>query len=404
MQRDMRDIKKLLFALVRSAVTGEPLTEGEKRLVGEKTLAEAFRLATAHDLLHLAVFAAKKNGLNSQNLSEANEPFKAVYRAELLTEELKSLSAVLNDSRVSFIPLKGSIIRQYYPEPWMRTSCDIDVLVRECDLAAASSALCAALGWSKNGEKSSHDVTLCSPSGAHIELHYTLIEDFVLKRANRILDNIWDYAILAEPSSGGYEFRLKDEAFYFYHVAHMAKHVVLGGCGIKPFVDLYILNKKFDRRSENFANLLELGGLKIFAEKCSALSENWFGGAESDKDAVCSLLEEYVISGGVYGTIENKASVGQGKKGGKLKNIFGRIWLPYEDLVYHYPSLKGKKALLPFYQIRRWCKLIFKGGASRGLKEIRINASVNKNQVACAMSMLAELGLEQNKPEPKNKK
>ncbi|MBO4954226.1 MAG: nucleotidyltransferase family protein, partial [Clostridia bacterium] len=32
---------------------------------------------------------------------------------------------------IDFMPLKGAVIRQYYPEPWMRTSCDIDIHVKK---------------------------------------------------------------------------------------------------------------------------------------------------------------------------------------------------------------------------------------------------------------------------------
>ena len=71
----------------------------------------------------------------------------AVYRYERINYELNCLTEALNQAEMPFIPLKGSILRQYYPEPWMRTSCDIDILVREEDIDAATQAIEKKLGY-----------------------------------------------------------------------------------------------------------------------------------------------------------------------------------------------------------------------------------------------------------------
>ena len=46
----------------------------------------------------------------------------AIYRYEKINYELNRLRSALNEAQIPFIPLKGSVLRQYYPEPWMRTS------------------------------------------------------------------------------------------------------------------------------------------------------------------------------------------------------------------------------------------------------------------------------------------
>ena len=43
----------------------------------------------------------------------------------------KELKEALEKAEIPFLPLKGSVIRKYYPEPWMRTSCDIDLLIHK---------------------------------------------------------------------------------------------------------------------------------------------------------------------------------------------------------------------------------------------------------------------------------
>lgn len=46
----------------------------------------------------------------------------AIYRYEKINYELNRLRSALNEAQIPFIPLEGSVLRQYYPEPWMRTS------------------------------------------------------------------------------------------------------------------------------------------------------------------------------------------------------------------------------------------------------------------------------------------
>lgn len=127
----------------------------------------------------------KNNGLCGEQGKELdNEMFRAAFRCEQLEHELKKICGTLEKARIPFIPLKGSVLRRYYPEPWMRTSCDIDVFVREADLDRAIEALWENLSY-RIGEISDHDVQIYTPNGQHIELHRNLIEDHRINQAQR---------------------------------------------------------------------------------------------------------------------------------------------------------------------------------------------------------------------------
>ena len=244
--------------------------------------------------------------------------------------------------------------------------CDIDILVHESEVDRIADLLVSEMKYKKE-EKSPHDISLYSGGGVHLELHYNLIEDGCIGDMKSVLRSVWDRASAVDGTS---EFTLSDEMFYYYHIAHMAKHFVsTGGCGIRPFVDIWVLNHRisFDRERRNA--LLSEGGLRTFAKEAEALSEVWFGDGEHTD--VTQQMQNYVLCGGVYGTTENRVAVQQVKRGGKFRYALSRIWLPYDTLKFHYPSLDGKRALLPFYEMRRWCKLIFCGGAKRGMNELR---------------------------------
>ena len=117
----------------------------------------------------------------------------AVYRLEKLNYELTKLCAALEQAEIPFIPLKGSVLRQYYPEPWMRTSCDIDVFVHEENLKRTISYLTEHLGYSYESQ-SSHDVSLFSKNRNHIELHYDIWGDNVIDSVEPVLKKMWDVA------------------------------------------------------------------------------------------------------------------------------------------------------------------------------------------------------------------
>ncbi len=216
-------------------------------------LIQLYQLSKAHDVVHLIGDALNKSGVFEKLPDDMQENeraaivkvkenfdkqiFTAVYRYESINYELEQICQALKKANISFIPLKGSVIRRYYPEPWMRTSCDIDILVKETDLSRAVDVLSVSLKYT-SGEKTSHDIKMHSENGVHLELHDSLIESDVVGKADIPLQNVWNYAQRVEQTS---QYTLIDEMFYYYHIAHMAKHFIHGGCGIRPFVDLFYL-------------------------------------------------------------------------------------------------------------------------------------------------------------------
>ena len=388
----MESLSGAMMRLIANEVCAARLDLDEYRFTDEE-LERLYELSKSHDLAHLVGDALIKNNLISNG--EIKSKFEkqimtAVYRYENINYELNRLKQVINEAEIPFICLKGSVIRQYYPEPWMRTSCDIDILVHEDDLLRTVTLLNEKLSYKTEG-KGSHNVSLFSQGGVHLELHYTLIESDILDKADRVLENVWEYAFPAEK----YEYSLTDEMFYYYHIAHMAKHFQIGGCGVRPFIDIWVLNHRLTFDEEKRESLLENGGLLIFAKQCEKLAEVWFGAGEHTE--VTKKLENYILGGGVYGNVNNRVAVQQVKKGGKFKYAISRIWLPYDALKFHYPSLEGKKILLPFYEIRRWGKLLFKGGAKRSINELAINNSTTPEQQVQISALLCDLGLQNNK-------
>ena len=284
------------------------------------------------------------------------------------------------------MPLKGAVLRNYYPEPWLRTSCDIDILVAEEDLERAVAAINADGGY-KVGLKDSHDISLYSAAGVHIELHYDLVEDGRVADATRILREVRQYCVPVEGCV--YRMRATDEFFYFYHMAHMAKHFKAGGCGIRALIDEWILDHTVSYDKSVRDALLSEAGLLTFADSIRRLSEVWFSGAESD--AITEKLHKYIVDGGVYGNQANRVAVWTARKNdNKFKYLCSRVFESYDALKFRYPILQKHRWLMPVMQVRRWFGLLKGNKAKRAISEVQTLGAVNTDGVN---EFLREIGL-----------
>lgn len=297
----------------------------------------------------------------------------AVYRYERINYELTQLKATLNKAQIPFLPLKGSVLRQYYPEPWMRTSCDIDVLVQEPDLKKTLGILTEKMNY-KIDSQCSHHYGLFSDSGVHIELHFTLSESTAKHDEDPVLKTVWERCT-PDPRQT-YCYLMPEALFFYYHIVHMAKHFQSGGCGIRPFLDIWVLDHREEADAEGRKALLREGGVDTFAAASEKLSRVWFEHEMGDE--VTERMERYLLGGGVYGTLEQRVSLQQAREGSKLRYAISRIWQPYDVLVRRYPSLAGKRLLLPFYEVRRWFSLLFCGRVKRGVLELKANSATTQ--------------------------
>ncbi len=384
--------KEQLFALLRAEISGEQLPEEIKAALTPECIKGVYALAKAHDLAHLAGDALAKNKLipdaPALRMQLTKAVYTAVYRFEQSQRETARLSAAMEESRIPFVLLKGAVIRDYYPEPWMRTSCDIDVLVREEDLERATDILTSKLGYRNEG-RGYHDVSLFSQSGVHIELHYTLLDELYFPKAQKIAAEVW--SCVSPVRENRMQMRMSDELFYFYHILHMANHFFTGGCGIRPFIDLQIMDCREQYSAEKTEALLKTGGLLKFARAAQSLAGVWFG--EQEYTELSQKMEAFILFGGVYGTVENMTVVQQVKKGGRLPSILSKIFLPYGMLKGLYPVLQRHKWLMPFCQVARWFRLLSGERWKRSVNELKTNMAGSHNNNTYVADLLKELDL-----------
>ncbi len=374
------NVSKLFIAFIRSEVFGDNTNVPDS--LTEEEINALYTTSKKHDLAHIVASALEKRGL-FKNLPVAKEfkkqNFLAVYRREQLDFTEEQVCNLLEDAHIDYIPLKGAVMKKLYPESWMRTSSDVDILIKPQDRDTAISLITEKLGFSieANAER---DCSLISKSGMNLELHFGITSND--EKLDIILKRVWDFAYHIH----GHKFALKDAFFTAYHIAHMQLHFVEGGCGVRPFIDLWLFKRFWEKCENDIITLLEESQSVDFYNGVKALCEVWFDDAEHTE--LTALIEQFILSGGVYGTRENLGATGRHKNGSYFKYILNRVFMPKNRLRLVYPKIDRYPILIPFYQVKRWFTLFDKEKRTSAKNEL----SGNKHS-DYADKMLKGLGL-----------
>lgn len=123
----------------------------------------------------------------------------------------------------------------------------------------------------------------------------------------------------------------------------------------------------------------------------SRLADAWFGNGKYDD--LTRHMEEFIMSGGVYGTTENSLAVSQQKEKGRIGYILHRIWLPYELLCTIYPHLYKRRYLQLFYEAKRWLRIFNPEVRKRKNRDLRAIKHLSAEKKDNVNRMLSELGL-----------
>lgn len=383
----MDRIERMMFDLLRYECSGS----WRGSVISPEDTAPLFRLTKKHELSHLAADALEKLGFLSGSPCEGlfeTRLFDAHYRYERYQHAFEQIGQWFEREKICYIPLKGLVLRSLYPEPWMRTGCDMDILVREKDFARARKILTQQLSY-QQGQQTRHDVSFSSADGVCVELHFLLVEENRAGSAGAVLARIWEYAHPVVP--GAYQYAMTDEAFFLYHIAHMAKHFEQGGCGIRSVLDLWLMEQRGCYWNDVTISLLRKSGLLTFANAVCDLARVWFENAEPTP--LLLQAEEYILHGGIYGSTDQRYTVYQYRAGGKGRYVLSRIFLPRGEMVCQYPILQRHRWMLPAFRIARWFSLLAGPKARAGKAAVQNIQNVTDEQISRVSNLLNSLGL-----------
>lgn len=375
------DAYKLFITLIKSGIKGEKITSSVRENLTDGFLRSLFNLADFHDLAHVVSYA-----LNLSNIDAPEEYVKkenlAKYRYGINDYETGRIKSIFESERIPYIILKGERLRALYSEPYLRQSCDIDVLVKKEDVKRAGEVIEKQVGATLTEEKQ-HDNSYLTDSGVSIELHYHYGDKF---GCDELLSATWENA---KKVDGEYGLNMDDDLFNAYLMFHAANHFKNGGCGVKTFIDFYLLSKVKGYSANTGKEILEKIKLYDFAVNVYALSNAWFNDGESNE--TLEMMGEFVIEGGVYGTVKQKTEVDSAKNGKKYYKR--RIFLPRSEMKLRYKKLEKYPFLLPYYTVKRWFSLLSKKKIDKIKKEMDYKNSVTSDKAIKMEKMLKNLGL-----------
>ena len=383
---DERNIQQILIEILYAAVNEQANSPAVAEKLTPDVVLSVYRLAKKHDLGHLVAEFVYQNKIAVDGELKATlqkVALTAVYRCERMRYAFAQICNAFEEAGIAYIPLKGSVLRPYYPQESMRTSCDIDILIHEEDIDRAVFCL-TGKGFTFN-KRNYHDVSLFSPNKIHLELHFSILEDKDF--LDVVLKDAWQYAIPEK----GCRYGFKKEFFVFHMYAHMAYHFLSGGCGIRSLVDIWIMENKMDAPYSCAKELLKKAGILKFAKEMSSLASRCF--TENSRDAFSDMVLEYIYRGGVYGSLENSIAVQREKQNSPWSYFLGRLFPPRRTMTHAYPVLKKAPLLLPVFWVVRWIQALFAGKSKRFAREMSCAGNVTQDRIEEVKALRARLGL-----------
>lgn len=304
------------------------------------------------------------------------------YRKLRFDAEREQILQKLSENGISYLPLKGILLADYYPEPGMRSMADNDILYgfvettdtgehriagetereREVNILSAQKLLVKIMKDRDYTVKSlvgNHDVFLKEPM-FNFEMHRRLIS-----KSGPFFSyykNPWLRAVQDEKNPFLYFFSDEDE--YIYLLVHSFKHFDNNGCGIRFLIDTYVfLEKKGSRLDWNYVKE-ELRKLELsdFEKQMREIAQAAFGEnrtlSREQEEIIC-----YLLGCGTYGNMQVKVGkqlqkimdeTGGNARRAKSRYISGRMILGSEVVQGAFPFFYKYwvfRPLLPVYRV-----------------------------------------------------
>ena len=328
----------------------------------EISFEDLYRLSVFHNVSTMCLSALKKTDqVIEPELLKKWENRSALSTGQSMTQlhERKSIYEALEENKIDYLPLKGCLLKDMYPDPNYREMSDLDILIREKD-ADQIKSLMENMGYTCSAFRQYvHDGYYRKPF-MHVEMHYRLFsEDHFQKRGwdvthSDFFINPWKYAHKAD----GCRYRFDEDDLYVYLIMHLAKHYLGSGAGIRQFTDLYFLNQNLQLNIDAVYEKLDQFGLKEFCITAEHLVEMWYQGREPDEKT--SEMESIVFRSGSYGTqdISLNRQMDKYEKEHSSSTFLAhymreRLFPSYGELKNQYPGLRDHPERLPVYWTKR---------------------------------------------------
>ena len=360
------EIQNKLFSILRAGMD----LETKAISIFAEDCSELKRVGIQQSVLPILLRGLEKTGAPESIIKEFDQAsLMDMHQIVQHDIALEDIGNVLDDAKIPYIFLKGADLRNLYPDPNLRTSSDIDVLVHEEDLGKAVESIEAYMKSSR----------------VFLELHFSIREN--MENIDRMLARVWEFA---KPTGNGTRYELTPEFQIVYIIAHMSYHILSGGIGIRMFLDLWLLRTKTAYDKSVVDQMCAECGILKFYQICSDLTDVWM--EDKAHTETTRMLEAFCLSGGVFGNAENAAAARR-RGTSAAGHLFSRLFVSRHFLENEYPELKGKPYLLPYYQMKRWIRLLDRQKRQNALSEFRNTRNIHTDRIESFDQMMKQLGL-----------
>ena len=365
----LESVKDMIYLIYCAVNNNKPQSDKVQNM----NIENIYETAEHHMLTAVTAAALESAGVKEDNFTQSKG--KAYRKNAMLDIERKLLFKYLDDKGIWYMPLKGAVMKDYYPTYGMRQMSDNDILF-DPEYRAAVKEYFESHGYEvREYEQEYQDIYLKAPV-SNFEMHVGLFHPRHALKYPEIYNYYQNVKERLIKSKNGCEYHFSNEDFYIYMTAHEYKHYSAGGTGLRSLLDIYIFMKKFGDTldMEYIKGELKKLGIEEFELQSRNLAMNLFGSNKlTDKDY---SMFEYIVFSGTYGNrkniITNKIKR-TGSKGiaAKTKYLWGRLFPPIETLKISYPVFYKYKILLVFLPFYRFTK-IFTVSKSKVKNELKV--------------------------------
>lgn len=340
--------------LLKCALKTEQPMEAPKGI----DFAEILKLSQRHDVENLTFLSIDQ--LENKPSDELYAQWQELYykdqkRTLFQDMALEELIEAFTAKGIDCMPLKGSVIKNYYPNPDLRSMGDIDFLVREQNRQVVRDIM-HSLGYQDDLLDDGNVDAFKREKLVYIEVHYDFSDQYHAYHEIFTID--WDKLL---PTEKEHLYQMTFEDLYFFNVGHYAKNMHNKGMGLRGIVDGYILwNRLSDKEQQNLLSRFDEVELSDFHNKMLKIADIWFNDAEDD--GTLDTVQEYLIARLTYGdekTLRVLQTLYADQTSSNTEYIWSKIF-PSAEYLYRRFNIKHRCfLLLPFLWILRIFSQLF---------------------------------------------
>ena len=358
MQDNMIKTAVNLLYIIACSLNDKPIQINK----AEIDLYDLYKLSKYHSITALTLMCLKKQGFSlPDDLSKKWEKDLLMIAAKnaAMDIEREKILLYMEDNKIWYLPLKGILMKELYPEPVMREMADNDILYDKQFRQKIWDHMISR-GYEANPD-GKDDLFIKKPF-CSFEMHMSLFASYYANPKWEIyFRNVKQILIKDKDNKYGYHFR--DEDFYIYMTTHEYKHYLEGGTGLRSLIDRFVfLKNKPNLDFEYIENITKKLELSDYEQKCRGFCNKYLLGENKDlfedfDENLTAFFKRFVMSG-TYGNIDNivddEVHKSRFKLMGKIRYCFKRLFPSIDVFKYHYPFFYKYKLLMPigyFYRI-----------------------------------------------------